>query len=235
MEVKYNIEKIIKSKYFKVAVAIYAAIFVYNAALTLIYPERYRAGANYTNKFKLEADAGEDGINPIMFKDKNLERVIRIYLGKDQGIIFAKDVRGITELDLRYQGITTLIDLRYFKGLKKINVAYNEISSLEGLTNLPKLEELIAFENNISDIKGIGNVKTLKKLDLANNNITDVSEISSLKNLEILNLSSNRIQNILGFEKLINLKEIDVSQNNIKDFSAVEKLKVKLLLDWGNK
>ncbi|MDO6355571.1 leucine-rich repeat domain-containing protein [Caloramator sp. CAR-1] len=232
---KEKIDNLFKSRIFNALLIIYAFIFIINASITIMYPERFRAKANYENKIAKNNVAADDGLNPIIFKDKNLERTIRSYIGKGEGEVYVKDVAGITELDLRFQGVETIEDLRFFKSLKKLNISNNNLRNLNGLENLKGLEKIIAYENNIEDVSALANVKSLKYLDLANNQIKDAKPLTNLLNLEVLNLSANRIEKIDGFENLKNLKELDLSQNRIKDFTPIRGLNIKLLFDWGNK
>lgn len=231
---KEKIDNLFKSRIFNALLIIYAFIFIINASITIMYPERFRAKANYENKIAKNDVAAEDGLNPIIFKDKNLERTIRSYIGKGEGEVYVKDVAGITELDLRFQGIESVEDFKYFTSLKKLNISNNKITNFRGFENLKALEEMKAFNNNVQDVSALANVKSLKYLDLANNQIKDAKPLTNLINLEVLNLSANRIEKIDGFENLKNLKELDLSQNRIKDFTPIRGLNIKLLFDWGN-
>ncbi|MCX7904024.1 MAG: leucine-rich repeat domain-containing protein, partial [Caloramator sp.] len=207
--IKDMIDRLFKNRAFNILLIIYSLIFIVNASITMMYPERFRAKANYENKIVKNDIDVEEGLNPIIFNDKNLERTIRTYIGKSEGEVYVKDVAGITELDLRFQGVETLVDLRFFKSLKKLNISNNNLTDLKGLENLKKLEEIIAYENNIRDVSALSNVKSLKYLDLANNKIQNAQALTNLANLEVLNLSAIEIEKVDGFENLKNLKELD--------------------------
>ncbi|QKS48643.1 leucine-rich repeat domain-containing protein (plasmid) [Paenibacillus cellulosilyticus] len=183
-------------------------------------------------------------LKKVVFKDANLEAVIRAIIAKPTGDILVKDVLGIksitnaqiyqnstgrirdltglealrnlTSLDLFNNLVTDLSPLANLKQLKKLDIGYNTVRDLTPLKNL-KLEELHAIENFISDVKPLAGVTTLKSLWISYNNVKDISALKSLTQLEGLQASNNLISDISVIGQMPKLRAVRFEDNPLLD------------------
>ena len=131
----------------------------------------------------------------------NLKKLEVKYNSKILDISAIKNCKNLTDIDLKYSNVKSVLGLEGLNNLQKLTLNNNNISSLKPLENLKNLEELNLSNNTISDtssyIDSDGSTKTynnleilanlnkngkLKKLYLAgNDNIINWSPLSSLK------------------------------------------------------
>ncbi|MFU0823638.1 leucine-rich repeat domain-containing protein [Clostridium sp.] len=234
-----NIQNGKYKKAYNIFLIIFISVFTVRTAIILSSPKPYLLvkNVNVNNVLEEQIDSAEEEISkPVKFKDDNFEYKIRSILGVFDRDILDKDLKKITSMDLNHNNIEDLEGIQYCVNLKKINLSYNKISNIDNLRNLKKLEEINLFNNNIEDISALSNLSKLKKIDLAKNRIKDVTPLGSLKNLQELDLYSNHIENIEVLSQLKKLTFLDVSRNKIKDLNPIKgmNLKSKELLYWGN-
>ncbi|WP_317965137.1 leucine-rich repeat domain-containing protein [Paenibacillus sp. CCS19] len=185
-------------------------------------------------------------LKKVVFKDANLEAVIRGIIAKPSGDILVKDVLGIkaitsvqiykystsrirdltglealrnlTSLDLFNNLVTDLGPLANLQQLKKLDIGYNSVRDLTPLKNL-KLEELHAIYNFITDVKPLAGVKTLKSLWISYNNVKDISPLKGLTQLEGLQASNNVITDISVIDQMPKLAGVRFADNPLLDAS----------------
>lgn len=142
-----------------------------------------------------------DNNKKVEFKDKELEKAIRMVISKPSGEIYRKDI----------------------VKLKKLPSLYS-VKDLSGIENLQGLEELIIMTTPISDITPISKLKNLKRLELDTVGITRINSgvFDDLNKLEFLNLAGNGIENISldAFRELKNLKELNLTNNRITNIKS---------------
>ncbi|MBD3921988.1 leucine-rich repeat domain-containing protein [Paenibacillus sp. PR3] len=183
-------------------------------------------------------------LKKVVFKDPNLEAVIRGIIAKPSGDILVKDVLGIkaitnaqiyrystarirdlsgleavrnlTSLDLFNNLVTDISPLANLTQLKKLDIGYNSVRDLTPLKNL-KLEELHAIYNFITDVKPIAGVTTLKSLWISYNNVRDISALKSLTRLEGLQASNNVISDISIIDQMPKLQGVRFADNPLLD------------------
>lgn len=183
-------------------------------------------------------------LKKVVFKDPNLEAVIRGIIAKPSGDIAVKDVLGIkaitnaqiyrystarirdltgleavrnlTSLDLFNNLVTDLSPLANLTQLKKLDIGYNSVRDLTPLKNL-KLEELHAIYNFITDVKPLAGVTTLKSLWISYNNVKDISPLKSLTQLEGLQASNNVITDISVIDQMPKLIGVRFADNPLLD------------------
>lgn len=103
----------------------------------------------------------------------------------------------LVELNLSKNKIEKLPEsIKYITGLKNLNVSYNRLSSLPWrsiTTRLKKLETLLIQYNNITEIgKGIGNLRdTLQHFNFSNNQLHTLPKSFAKLGLHTINLSNN--------------------------------------------
>jgi hypothetical protein len=123
----------------------------------------------------------------VVFKNPQIEAVVRKVLNKPTGGIY------------QYQLLTIV----------KLDASSRKITDLDGIEQLPNLMQLTLRNNQISNITPISRLKFLKKLNLRDNGITDLSPLSQLTGLIYLNIYSNpAIESIEPLKNLIKLRTL---------------------------
>lgn len=111
--------------------------------------------------------------NIVIFADSNLEAVIRNKINKPTGTLYKSDVEGITRLEIRNAGVT----------------------SLDGIENLSNLQGLGVLDNSVYDIDSVKYLTKLDTIALRSMQLKNMDEIISvLKNkpyLKTINLYGN--------------------------------------------
>ena len=107
--------------------------------------------------------------------DPNLRDAIRNALNLPGDVpITQADMRRLTKLEPRWQGIQGITDLsgiEFATNLKHLDLAMNPISDFTPLANLAQLHTLWIWRCEISDITSLANLTGLKVLDLSHNRI----------------------------------------------------------------
>jgi Leucine-rich repeat (LRR) protein len=192
----------------------------------------------------------ENIVDPVVFADPALERVIRGAIGRHGVKLYTPDLWGITELwcdeETDYQ---TLDDLRYLPGLQKLGLTgmngRSDLSALPSLTGLSvlslrafgvtsldleiigrcvRLEELYLPDNRIGPVRLLEGLEQLTVLDLSSNSVLDVSPLGSLTRLEELILTRNAVQEISGLQPLSDLRVLLLDENQVTSLIGLDKL-----------
>ncbi len=127
------------------------------------------------------------------FEDAGLEGRIRsALLVGAQELLTCGLISGLTVLDARSVGITSLVGIQNLTSLSDLDLIYipnlTDIGPLSGLTSLTYLR---LIGNSISDISALSGLTGLWYLDLTGNSISDISALSGLTSLWELGLASN--------------------------------------------
>ncbi|MBW3543649.1 MAG: leucine-rich repeat domain-containing protein, partial [Planctomycetes bacterium] len=110
-----------------------------------------------------------------LFKDKNLEAVVRETLKKGE-----KDP--LKEEDL--------------KDLFIMNGNGREIEDLSGLEKCTNLAELKLSNNKLAELKPLSGLKNVQSLYLSDNKISDIGPLSGLTKLQHLELENNQVESV---------------------------------------
>jgi uncharacterized repeat protein (TIGR02543 family) len=174
----------------------------------------------------------------VVFKDKNLENVVRDVLKNKDRPITKDDLLNITELDASNKGIRNLDGIEYFQNLVTLNLDGNKIEDVSPLKYLKNIRDLNLADNGITDLEKI-NFKSLTNIPLSvlnlDNNymiaddstilkLTDISDVGKLDTLEELYLEKNSILDISSLYKLYNLKVLDLRANQITNIDALRNM-----------
>ncbi|WP_142415732.1 leucine-rich repeat domain-containing protein [Hathewaya massiliensis] len=168
---------------------------------------------------------------PIIFKNKELESVIRDTINIYDEDIYKKDLESITKLYLSYllYEDTNIEDLRYLSNLRELDLSMTELKDINVLSNLTNLENLSLFSTGTTDITALKNLGNLKVLNLGQNKIKDIESLKNLFKIESLNLTGNNITNLTPLANMNSLKKLKLAGNdNIKDYSPTAKYYDKL-------
>ena len=157
--------------------------------------------------------------------DANLRQAVRdqLELSADETLL-KTDMKLLTGLHGRKQGIRNLSGLEYATYLQWTNLGENEISDISPLAALVHLEGLWIYTNPIQNITLLANLTKLKQLNLAGCEISDIRPLANLRNLEYLILAGNRIEDITPLVNLTNLTELRLHYNRITDYSPLANL-----------
>lgn len=162
----------------------------------------------------------------IVFKNQEIEDILRDEIGNYDGDVLKRDLFEITDLSLAYSlwGDCNLEDLRNLKNLKTLDISFCEYNfDLEPISNLTKLRELNLFGNEIDDVSQLQRLTNLTSLNLATNNISNIEPLRNLTNLEELQLNGNNIRDIKPLSNMLNLKKLFVNGNKINDYTPIAK------------
>jgi len=88
----------------------------------------------------------------VTFADANLEFYVRLATGKREGPILKSDLRGLTELHVRYKWVTELSGAQHCTNLHVLKLDMNRASDLTPLGTLRQLRELRFRYSRMSDI-----------------------------------------------------------------------------------
>jgi len=158
----------------------------------------------------------------VVFPDPSLESVIRKRIDKPDGDTRQSDLRGLTELSARNDGITDLAGLEHCINLETLNLSKNQIADLSPLSSLSKLSDLDLYRNNIVDLSPLSSVKNLGYLNLNSNLIADISPLSELPKLIELDLCNNQITDITPLANLgAHLNQLCLANNQISDITPL--------------
>jgi len=113
----------------------------------------------------------------VSFADAGLEAAIRETVGKPTGDVVDTDLAGITFLDARGRGITTLEGIQYCVDLEWLDLSDNEIIDINALSSLPHVTAVSLRDNEIVNINALSGLLNIWLLDLSNNQIVDITSI----------------------------------------------------------
>ena len=122
-------------------------------------------------------------INETNFPDANFRNwLLAQDYGKD-GVLTEEAIKGITEIDVSRQDISSLKGIEHFTALKKLDCSWNRLTSLN-VSGCTALKELRCFLNKLTDLD-LSGYTALKELHCFENNLTnlDVSGCAALKEL----------------------------------------------------
>jgi hypothetical protein len=161
--------------------------------------------------------------NTVIFKDKNLERMVRVQLQ-----VYKEDLTDINLLKLRHifpkydDGIvSSLSGMEHAKNLLEFMVTSNsefDVNELKYLPEslcalvvnksrlmnidimndlvLPKLSSVCFSDNRLADLSPLAFFPSLTRVDVANNQIEDILPLNLLTELDCVILRNNPVKNI---------------------------------------
>ena len=103
-----------------------------------------------------------------IFKDENLEYVVREALHKTSGELTIEELSSISEISCNC--CDDLSGIEKLKNLKFLRLTGSNLSNIDSIKGLKDLEYLDLRDNVISDISAIGSLEKLKELEQTFNN-----------------------------------------------------------------
>ena len=172
---------------------------------------------------------------PLFFEDLELERSVRMALGRPQGPITRYDVAFLTSLRAGgYRFHPSLAEFKYFVALQLLQLGNNQLVDLTPLAHLTNLTDLHLGSNQLVDLTPLAHLTNLTKLDLSYNQIADLTPLASLTNLWWLELHHNQIADVTPLAHLTNLIELDLGGNHVDLTSLAGLNNLQTLVLWGN-
>ncbi|MDF2538392.1 MAG: hypothetical protein K0S76_1413 [Herbinix sp.] len=182
----------------------------------------------------------------IQWKDAEFERLIRQYLGKeDGGDIHYDDVKLIEKIEIWGDIIAKQSDAEWDPSWNSLIRMYSEdsfglsngenhdkngaIKTLDDIEHFTSLIRLTVCHQTNLDISALGDTESseclqrIEHLTLISNNITDISVVSNLIALKTLNLAYNGIKNISPISMLIELTDLHINGNG--ELSSIDELR----------
>lgn len=167
-------------------------------------------------------------------KSKNLDKIPDI-CNMIKGTNYIDDIWSINLSNNKLTKIN--IDLSCLKNLQELNLSFNKIRKIENLKELTFIKKLDLGNNEISKIDNIDKLTTLTDLHLWYNKIISTNWLEKLVNLTSLKLQHNEISNLSWLKYLSKLTELKLEFNklndeNLKDITNLSNLKILTL--WEN-
>ena len=139
-----------------------------------------------------ENSTEDDGISEVEVEMDFLHALKSAYMGNlDLHIDHAELGTLEGDLTLCDYGITDLDGLQYCRHVSSLNISYNRITSVYELKHLTGLKELYLNNNCISNIEYLEKLSCLEILDLSNNEIENGQVLLKLHNLRFLDIRNN--------------------------------------------
>lgn len=117
--------------------------------------------------------------------------------------------------------------------LEAINVMYNQIDYLPDLRNLKRLKTLNIHSNSLQKLPALTN-DSLTEVKVNNNRLDSMPDLSNLVRLQRLTLHGNKISTLKGLEKLVMMNEFWCSSNLLTSLPDLSPLKKLAILEASN-
>jgi Leucine-rich repeat (LRR) protein/putative cell wall-binding protein len=168
--------------------------------------------------------------------DKNFEKAIVDQLGLKNATDLTSDrMNTMQSILVPEREIASLKGIEYASNLKELDISYNKIKDLGDLKGNTAVETLIADHNGISSIGNLDNLSNLQWLSLGENHVKELTGVTSLSKLTSLSLFSNKITDISALKNLAQLEYLDLDNNQTVDLSSLAGLdRLTTLLISGN-
>ncbi|XP_048140193.1 protein phosphatase 1 regulatory subunit SDS22 isoform X2 [Rhodamnia argentea] len=138
----------------------------------------------------------------------------------------ARDADSISSATLNQRALTDVSCLADFKNLQRLDVGFNNLTSLEDLRPCVNLKWLSVVQNKLRSLKGIEGLSKLTVLNAGKNKLRSMDEVRSLMSLRALILNDNEIVAICTLDQLIELNTLVLSRNPIEEIGkSLMKLK----------
>jgi hypothetical protein len=172
----------------------------------------------------------------IAFPDPNLERFIRLLVGKDTGPIVSSDLEKLDCFIRLYPGVGDPADvagqgslsdlggLEHCANLRLAALSAIDATDLSPLAQLTKLKELHVDHSALTELSPLKNLVGLTHLRINNNQLSELSPLSSLANLEDLYARDNQISNISPLSSLTQLSKLNLDENDVTDLTPLSPL-----------
>ena len=132
------------------------------------------------------------------------------------GRLSLEEASQVTKMDIRRNGITSLLGIEFFVNLTSLDCGNNKLTNLDVSKN-SKLVELSCYNNQLTSLDVNRNTK-LEKLDCRYNELTNL-DVNRNTKLEKLDCSYNKLTN-LDVSKNSELVELSCNKNQLRSLNV---------------
>lgn len=176
---------------------------------------------------------------PVVFSDREFERLVREQIEKPRGTIRQGELDQITELTLsKSSKPLSMEDLKYFLNISSLSILDCQIKSIHPIAQHNQIITLKISGAGLKseDLAPLWQMTNLRRLDLSNNCIQEIPyAIGQLKELQTLIISNNQIKTLVPVLSTLRLKQLYADQNDISSLvvsEAQNRLQI-LSLNWN--
>lgn len=123
----------------------------------------------------------------------------------------------LTNLNLSYNLITKIPELRTLQSLQSLELAGNKIKVLENIEGMTKLTNLLLSRNEIHRVFLREQIPSLLKLNLRRNELNEINFGGCFPSLTSLHLDYCHLVSFSGLNEMKSLKKLTLSFNKIND------------------
>lgn len=165
-----------------------------------------------------------------------IERLIRDFLDKPEGDIYASELEFITSVDL-YGDNRLFINGKdkdgadFMENREQLAIRYYYDESLAGtiktaadFKHFHQLKELGIYGSDITEASGFGEITWLERLWLWNNKLSDVTGLEKLTGVTSLDLSQNDLSDLSPLKTMVNLQELWIWGNPVDNLEPLKDL-----------
>lgn len=139
------------------------------------------AEAEAAEQARLEALKGSVAINATNFPDATFRSYVEGFDWDGDGWLDEDERADVTEIDVEYDGVTSLKGVKYFANVEYIYARNNELTSVD-VSGLTRLTKLVLWYNSVSSLN-VSGCRALEYLDVDDNQLSTLTA-NNLPNLE---------------------------------------------------
>ncbi|WP_373263286.1 DUF2628 domain-containing protein [Hungatella hathewayi] len=169
---------------------------------------------------------GPDLDEAVVWKEAQIEALVREALNKPEGVITPRDLRDISLLNVSEMQLRSVEDIAYFPVLDYLDISNNQITDISPLFTINP-DYINLANNEITSIKGIFRMTRLHGLDISHNPVNDISDLCRLEELFELTMSPSHLKNENPLRWMKNLYNLELTEplKDEKIISDLTKLK----------
>ncbi len=141
-------------------------------------------------------------------------------------------ILSLTQLDCRWNHLTSLEPLRALTGLQSLNCIGNHLTSLEPLQACTGLQTLNCSHNQLTSLEGLQACTGLQTLVCYLNQLTNLEPLQACTNLQTLECSLNQLTSLEPLHGLKSLKELECGSNPSLSQPEIERFLTKNRRCW---
>jgi len=157
----------------------------------------------------------------VTFGDSLLELAVRAALVQPEGDLLHLDLETVSTLDVAADSISDLSGIEFMRGLIDLDLRDNQITSISQLSSLKKLEVLDLSHDPIGSFSPLAGLTALRDLRLTGTGMASVSPLADLTSLQVLYLDQNSLDSSSELSSLTYLRQLNLRSNSIADLTAM--------------
>ncbi|MCR4993529.1 MAG: protein kinase [Lachnospiraceae bacterium] len=192
----------------------------------------------------------------IIFKERMIEKAVRMRLGKSEGELTAEDLAKVDRLyiygtrvfadpdkyyecsvDTTIEGtLHTLDDLKMLKNLEELYIVHQGYVDASGIAGMPKLSKVEFKHMRLSNVSAVADVPNLKQAILFGAGLSDVTALENCPWLETLDVGLNDIASLEKLGHYPNVKNLGLmwmEMDNVDDIADYFPKVQNITLQYG--